>query len=157
VLEADDQVERALGHAYRYLNRRERTVSEMRRHLLQHGNDAVAAESAIETLCKEGYLDDARYARLFAQDKRELEAWGTDRISRSLLERGIDRDIVVEALGPQASDGELSRAMSLLARKFPEPPQARRERDRALGLLMRKGYDSELALDALSAYARVAD
>jgi regulatory protein len=41
-----------------------------------------------------------------------------------------------------------------LRRRFPEPPEDRRERNRALGMLMRKGYESELALDALAAYAR---
>jgi regulatory protein len=157
LLEADDQLEHALGHAYRHLNRRERTVSEMRQHLLQYGNNAVVIERAIETLQAEGYLDDARYARLFVQDKRELEAWGADRIGRSLLERGIDRDLVADALGDQAPDSELARALSLLSRKFPEPPKERRDRERALGILLRKGYDSDLALDALSAYARVAD
>jgi hypothetical protein len=33
-------------------------------------------------------------------------------------------------------------------------PADRRERERALGVLLRKGYESELALDALHAYAR---
>ena len=35
-----------------------------------------------------------------------------------------------------------------------DSPADRRERERALGVLLRKGYESELALDALSAYAR---
>ncbi len=154
MLGADDRLERTLGHAYSYLNRRERTVSEMRRHLSGHGNDAGVVESAIEILCADGYLDDARYARLFAQDKRELEQWGPDRISRSLHERGIDRDLVAEVVGERESSTELDRALSLLARRFPQPPQERRDRDRALGMLLRKGYDSDLALDALAAYAR---
>ncbi len=34
------------------------------------------------------------------------------------------------------------------------PPRERRDRDRALGMLIRKGYDSELALDALAAHVR---
>ena len=37
----------------------------------------------------------------------------------------------------------------LVARRFPEPPQTPRERDRALGMLVRKGYELELAYDAL--------
>ncbi len=44
--------------------------------------------------------------------------------------------------------------MALLRRRFPDPPQDRRDRNRALGMLVRKGYDTELALDALSAHAR---
>ena len=49
---------------------------------------------------------------------------------------------------------ELDRAVAVLRRRFPDPPQDRRDRNRALGMLLRKGYESELALDALSAYAR---
>ena len=54
----------------------------------------------------------------------------------------------------QAEESELDRALALLRRRFPSPPRDRRERDRALGVLIRKGYDSELALDALAAHAR---
>jgi len=49
---------------------------------------------------------------------------------------------------------ETNEIVAVLRRRFPHPPQDRRERNRALGLLLRKGYESELALDALSAYAR---
>jgi regulatory protein len=42
----------------------------------------------------------------------------------------------------------------VLRQRFPSPPRDRRERERALGILLRKGYDIELALDALAAYDR---
>jgi regulatory protein len=41
----------------------------------------------------------------------------------------------------------------LLARRFPAPPQTPRERDRALGVLVRKGYGLELAHDAVRRHA----
>jgi regulatory protein len=99
-------------------------------------------------------IDDARYGRLFVQDKRRLEGWGTERIRRSLHERGLDLEIVERAIASEAPGDELERALELLRRRFPEPPADRRERDRALGMLIRKGYDGELAIDALGAYAR---
>ena len=34
------------------------------------------------------------------------------------------------------------------------PPQSDRERERALGMLVRKGYDLELAYDAVRAFER---
>ena len=152
---------RALELAYRYLNRRERTVCELRRHLLAQEVDERSAMAAIDELTRQGYLDDARFARLFAQDKRELEQWGSERIRRALLLRGIARELVDEALGLDGEDGcagtELERAGALLRRRFPTPPQSRRDRDRALGLLVRKGYEPELALDALAAYAHSPD
>jgi regulatory protein len=144
----------ALAIAYAYLNRRERTESELRAHLEAREQTDAGVQAAIADLTELGYLDDARYARLFAQDKRNLEQWGAERIRRALRERGVDRDLVEQALQAEEPELELDRALALLRARFPQPPADRRERDRALGMMIRKGYDSELALDALSAYAR---
>lgn len=149
--------QRALALAYRYLNRRERTVAEMRRHLVARGCREDEAEAALEQLLEQGYLDDGRYARLFAEDKRELEQWGSERIERALLQRGIDRHVVDHTVTQDQGEGDLARALSLLERRIPRPPRDQRERDRALGILLRKGYEPELALDALEAYGRQGD
>lgn len=161
-LGAPDNTDEPFAVAFGYLSRRERTVAQTRRYLLAKSVERNAVEDVIEELAGQGYLDDARYARVFAQDKRELEQWGSDRIRRVLLERGIDRDLVDETLArDQHADGngdggggELARAVALLRRRFPAPPRDRRERERALGVLLRKGYDPELALDALSGFSR---
>ena len=100
-------------------------------------------------LLEQGYLDDASYAQRFADDRRRLDAWGAERIERRLLSLGIDRELIAAAVGEQDHAGEIDAALELLARRFPEPPQTPRERDRALGMLVRKGYELELAYDAL--------
>jgi regulatory protein len=105
----------------------------------------------IATLVDQDYLDDARFARLFAQDKRALEQWGSDRIRLTLNARGIDRELIDAAL---PAGRELDSAVAVLRRRFADPPRDRRGRDRALGVLLRKGYDPELALEALSTYMR---
>ena len=157
--DAEAGLERALALAYRYLNSRERTQAEMRAHLERKGIDARDVERSIRVLVEQGYLDDARFAHLFVQDKRELEGWGADRIRQVLGTRGVDAEVVEEALAEheQDSEGEVERALAVLRRRFPSPPRERRERDRALGVLLRKGYDSEHALDAIAAHARAAD
>lgn len=153
--------QRALELAQRYVARRERTVSEVRRHLLGGEVDDESATAVIEELVEQGSLDDARFARLFVQDKRELEQWGSERIRRGLLVRGIDRELAEEALGsddpgmPQCTD--LDRALGLLRQRFPVPPRGRRDRERALGLLLRKGYNPDLAIEALSAQRRTGE
>jgi regulatory protein len=149
-------VKDALELACGYLNKRERTVAEVRRHLENRGCDEQAIDQAVEALQRDGLLDDARYARMFTEDKRTLEHWGSERIARALRERGIERELVDSALA-QAGDeheDELGRALALLRRRFAGPPRDRRDRDRAFGILVRKGYDSELASDALTHFAR---
>ena len=160
---AAEQLQRALELGYAYLNRRDRTTSEVRLQLQRKGISEELTEAAIQTLVEQHLLDDERFARLFVSDKRELEQWGSERIRRGLLARGIDRhqtDTALEA-DARARDGagdeeetELDRALAVLRRRFPTPPADRRERERAFGVLVRKGYESELALDALAAHAR---
>ena len=156
----EEQLQRALDLAYAYINRRDRTVSEVDAHLERKGVSEHRRDAAIQTVSEQGFLNDERFARLFVSDKRELEQWGGERIRRGLLARGIDRELAEAVLAETAADevgdeeSELDRALALLRRRFPDPPEDRRERERAFGVLIRKGYESELALDALAAHAR---
>jgi regulatory protein len=150
----DERLQRALELAYDYLNRRDRTSAEVRRRLDRDGIGVPATEEALRILMDQGYVDDARLAQLLMADKQELEQWGSDRIRRMLLARGINHELVEQTLRAESGEIELDRALGLLRRRFPSPPQDRRERDRAFGVLLRKGYDSELASVALAAYAR---
>ena len=159
MLDTDAGLERALAIAYRYLNPRERTQAEMRTHLQRKGIDPRDVERSIQALVDQGYLDDARFAHLFVQDKRQLEEWGADRIRQVLRTRGVDSDLVEEALAEheQDSESEIERALAVLRRRFPSPAGDRRERERALGVLLRKGYDVDLALEAIAAHVRDTD
>ena len=49
---------------------------------------------------------------------------------------------------------ELAAAIELLERRVSIPPRDGRERNRALGLLVRRGYDLDVACDAIRAHER---
>ena len=151
------RLQHARDVAWKALNRRERTVAELARHLAAKRAEPSAIETVLAELSEQGYLDDASYAQRFADDRRRLDAWGAERIERKLLSLGIDRDVVAAAVGEQDHGGEMEAALELLARRFPQPPQTPRERDRALGFLVRKGYELELAYDVLRRHAGVTD
>jgi regulatory protein len=158
----EERQAQALAWALSHLNRRERSTAELRAHLARKGVAEATAERVVEELITQRLVDDARFAEMYVADKRTLEQWGSERIRRGLAERGIDRDLAEQALAaaedPAADEPEteLDRALELLRRRFPEPPRERRDRDRALSMLLRKGYESELAVDALAAHARAA-
>ena len=143
------RLQHARDVAWKALNRRERTVAELARLMAAKRVEPAAIETVLAELLEQGYLDDASYAQRFADDRRRLDAWGAERIERKLLSLGIDRELIAAAVGEQDHAGEIDAALELLARRFPEPPQTPRERDRALGMLVRKGYELELAYDAL--------
>lgn len=152
-LDPELRLQHALDLAFRYLTRRDRTVLEMRRYLEGKRVEPCAIEQALAQLEREGYLDDARFARQLAEDKRLLEQWGADRIERRLLSLGVPAPLVREVVDARGADGELDAATALLRRRFPalgDDPHARR---RAFGVLVRKGYDTELAWEAIRAHA----
>ncbi|HEY2637115.1 MAG TPA: RecX family transcriptional regulator, partial [Solirubrobacteraceae bacterium] len=85
-----------------------------------------------------------------------LEHWGADRIERRLLSCGVDREVVREALGDGGRASELDNALAVLRRRFPDGHDDPATRRRAYGVLLRKGYDPELAADAMRAHASTA-
>jgi regulatory protein len=149
-----ERLQHALDVAYRFLGHRDRTVAEVRRHLAARGVEPATVDEAVEDLGRQGYLDDARYAQRFAEDRRTIDAWGAERIERRLLAVGIAPELIEGAMSERDGAEELEAAVAVLRRRFPRAPADDRDRDRALGMLVRKGYDLELAYDAVRAFER---
>ena len=149
--------ERAIDLAYRAVASRDRTVAELRACLERKRVEPAAIDDAVAALIDAGFLDDARYALRFAEDKRSLERWGSERIARDLRRRGVGPDLVEAAVASQDRDAEFATALLLLETRFPEAPASDRDRDRAWSLLVRRGYEPELAYEAVRIHGRGAD
>lgn len=151
---AEARLDHALGLAFDHLGRRERTLAEVRAHLAKRDVDEATAEAAIAELGRQGYLDDEAFAARYVEDKQTLEAWGRDRIERGLAARGVPRECARAALAGVGHGDELDAALALLVRRYPAPLEDPREARKAFGVLVRKGYDGEVAGDAVRAHAR---
>jgi regulatory protein len=136
-----------LSLALKALERKERSVAEMGDWLRARGVEPEEVEEVVDRLVGTGVLDDARFARRYAEDKRELRRWGSERIRAALLDRGIPAQEVDKALGDESREQELERALELLRDRGSLADAA--ERQRTLGLLIRRGYDAELAYEAI--------
>lgn len=147
------RLQRARDLAWGALNRREHTVAEMERVLERKRVEPEAIAAVLQELSEGGWLDDAGYARRFAEDRRNLDGWGAERIARRLRSLGVGGEDIAAAVGARPGEEELEAAVELLRRRFPAPPADPREAQRALGMLVRKGYELELAHDALRRHA----
>lgn len=143
---------RAVEAAYRAVSRRERTETELRVALERRGHAEAAVDAAVAELAAAGYLDDAGYARRFADDRRRLDRWGAARIAQDLERRGVAPSHIEAALDGAEGPGELDAACALLADRC-RPPADDRDRARAWGLLVRRGYTSEVAYEAVRRHA----
>ena len=130
----------------------------MRRNFTRKRIDPALVEEVVAALLEGGYLDDAAFAQRFVEDRRNLDGWGAERIERRLNELGVDRARDPRRPGRRrrtrtTATTSSQAACDLLARRFPHPPETPRDLERALGFLVRKGYELELAHDALRRHA----
>jgi regulatory protein len=152
--EGEEPLELALARCYRHLGEREHSVAELRRRLVRAGIEPDVIDEALATVAEQGYLDDVRYARLLVEDRRKVDGWGAERIRERLQRAGIERELIDQALSGTGHASELAAATALLERRWPRPPADDRERQRAFGQLIRMGYESEVAYDAIRVHER---
>ena len=118
--------------------------------------EAAEVDEVIALLIEADAIDDASFARRYAEDKRQLAGWGPDRISAAGTGRGVAPEQKQGAQGGEGVVGQLNRAGGRL-RDRGMGCGSERERERALGLLVRRGYPLELAYEAVRRVERFAD
>ena len=80
--------------------------------------DAAAATRIVDSLVKEKYVDDLRYASAFAREKSSLSGWGKVKISYMLTGKGIDKATIAAALEEIDPDSSEKKMESVLRAKF---------------------------------------
>lgn len=109
------------------------------------------SENIIETLTKEKFIDEHRYASAYVRDKFNYNRWGKVKIAAGLRMKGIPADIVSESLELIESDEyrqALEKLISLQRRKVKANNQYELK-----GKLMRfalsRGFESSLIYEIL--------
>lgn len=123
--------------AFRLLSSRSYTAKKLKEKLSAHGSEA--AESATEQMQEIGLVDDADYARRYAEQLYENKYYAPRRIRHALAEKGVPADIAREAA--DAFDPEMGpeRAAAYLARRYPDLSDEKMK-SRAFAALQRLGY-----------------
>jgi regulatory protein len=117
--------------------------------------EAEIAE-VLALLAEAGAIDDRGFARRYAEDKRELAGWGPERIRTALEGRGVAREHVDAVLAGEEIAVQLERAVRLISGRGMSCA-SERERERALGFLVRRGYPLELAYEAVRKAERLSE
>ena len=103
------------------LRSKERTNAELTAWLDRRGYGAEEIEAAVGHLTEVGELDDERFARRYAEDKRELRGWGAERIREALLARGVAPSLAEAAVEADSHEAQVHRARDLLTGAEPSP------------------------------------
>ncbi len=151
---APDALTDALARCYSHIARREHSVAELRARLERARFAPQTIEEALATVIEQGYVNDERYAQLLAEDRRTLDGWGVERIRDRMVRAGIDRSLIEITLAPFDAASERDAALAVLRRRLPTPPASPAERQRAFALLVRQGFETDIAYDAVRLHER---
>jgi len=128
-------------------SRRELEITLAKRHI-----EPDVAKSVLDRFEEIGTVDDIAFAELLIRSR-----CNTKRVSRSVLrqqlrQKGVDQEIIIDALMVITDDDELRMATELVERKARAmsrlEPEVRKRR--LFGLLARKGYNTSIALRVIN-------
>ena len=139
----------ARATALRLLTRRDYTAKELRTKLLDRDLSETEVDSVLADLADEGAVNDRRVAESFVRVASTLKGRGRLRISRELEQRGIDRDIIRDALAALPVADETAAIRRFLERKHLPARLNPAEHRRLFGQLVRRGFSADLIAKAL--------
>lgn len=120
-------ITKILDNLRRQCSRREYCTSDVRIKALKGlDGDKEAADKVLETLVKEQYVDDRRYAAAYAREKSSISGWGEVKIRYMLSAKGISADVISQALtdiDTQRASSRLDRLLENKYRNLKDDPQ----------------------------------
>ncbi|MGH8530131.1 MAG: regulatory protein RecX [Nevskiales bacterium] len=136
--------ERALG----LLARREHSLQELTRKLLERGLPEELVGETVAQLAAEGLLSNARYADVLTRTRRQ-RGHGPRRIQAELRQRGLGADEITPAMEAEATDW-VTQARAAREKRFgPLLPSSHKERIRQTRFLAGRGFTTEQIRQAL--------
>ena len=111
-------------------------------------------EEILESLRKDKYLSDARYASAFARDKASLSGWGSVKIRHALAAKGLSAGDMDYALDSVEEEGAKRRMEKLLRAKAAALAADPQRRLKLLRFALGRGYGYDEVEDLVNDLTR---
>jgi regulatory protein len=129
--------------AFELLARKAWSARELTSRLKRRGVPDEIARAVVAELAGRGYVDDASFARFWAESRARGRRVGSRRLHQELLQKGIPRDLAAAAVAAAFDEApEADRCLEAGRRRL--PGLLRRDSERAAprlrDYLLRRGY-----------------
>lgn len=151
-----EELRRVRDSALHFLGYRARSRVELRRRLLQKGYDAELVEETLAALDRNGLINDAEFSQSWVRARTGSKPMGPNRLAAELRQKGIDRELIDEALQVVDQDVEMDLALAMGRRKIEQlrDEDIRTARRKLGAVLMRRGFTSEVCVKVLDILLR---
>ena len=146
-----DQV---LDKMAKYCAYQERCVKDVRDKLKAFEISEEEKAKIIDYLLDNRFVNDERYAKAFVRGKVNQSGWGVNKIRFHLIQKGIDKNIIDEALGQTDEEAYRQRLIEILETKSKTVKASNDfEKKRKLAAYaMQKGFEGSLVWEVLKEY-----
>ncbi|CAM4251403.1 regulatory protein RecX [Saccharibacillus endophyticus] len=146
----DNERQVAYSQALNYLSFKPRTSGEIEQKLLEKELDPEAVAATVKRLVDEKLIDDAFYAQEWTRQRINGKKKGKVVVKQELRRKGIDPELIDDALEAMGDDAELRSAEELAAKKWRTTKGESWERKRkTAAFIMRRGFSGDIARKAL--------
>tara|TARA_Y100000589_G_scaffold29497_2_gene24693 strand:- start:34458 stop:34895 length:438 start_codon:yes stop_codon:yes gene_type:complete len=140
--------------AMRWLHRTDRSRRHIETRLLERGGDPSDVRAVLDDFIERGWINDRRCAEALRDRWCRTAPMAPDALAARLEAEGIERELALE-ISRVNEPSPVELAVQLAAQRLPRlsdlPPETRARR--LLGLLARRGFEEEVALEALERLA----
>lgn len=139
----EDVLKQAKLKALSLLTDMDRTEAQLRQKLKQKSYEDDVVEKAIDYVKSFGYIDDAKYAQRFVENRKKLKS--KQEISALLSQKGVSREYIAEAFEMCYSPEDAVEAIRHLAEKkhYSSEDSTDKEKKKMYDYLLRKGFYHE--------------
>lgn len=147
-LSPQDPAERARAICLRLLTGTPRTRKQLADALRKREIPDEVADEVLSRFEDVGLIDDAAFAGAWVESRHHGRGLARRALARELRTKGVDAELIDEAVGRLDSEQEEATAQELVARKLRATRGLDRDRRlrRLAGMLARKGYPEGMAL-----------
>lgn len=142
----ESETKKAFEKASDYLGSRIHSKHELKLKLIKKGFSQDAIFGAIKKLEEYGYVSDKSFTQIYVNQNAKSSK---KMLISKLLEKGVDKQTILEVLEERTDEQELTNATVLLEKYF-KNKNIQESKPKAFAYLLRKGFDYSTAAKAMS-------
>ena len=143
--------DQAKQKALRYCAYQERSHQEVKNKLFELGLQSSVVDELLVYLITEGFLNEERFAKIFAGGKFRIKKWGKIKITRAMENKGLTKNCIRIGL-KEIDDADYNQTLEKLLKDKISNLQERNvfvARDKASKYAIQHGYEPDLVWDKL--------
>lgn len=165
------EIGKLMARMYRLFFVRSRSEKEIRDYLKnlsykrkskdQEELSEMIVDLLVERLKKKELINDLEFAKAWVESRRRSKQKGINALKSELYQKGIDKEIIEEVLNDdqqvEGQNSEVDLASIALEKKVKswQNLEPKKQKQKALEFLMRKGFDYELAKEVIEKLLKI--